>query len=111
MRLLFVPVRPFQFLGGRGVSTFRSAGGVDPVAVSTDLSAFLGGDELTVGVTDLVELSVASARRDAGDEHGCEGADRGVVVFAPFDVEPVVAGGEGGVDLAGQIRGEEQGLA
>src|SRR5262249_28725747 len=69
------------------------------------------GDLASVGVAEFVEGAVAPAGGQAGDQDGGECAEGGVVVFALACDEIVVAGGEGGIDVPGDVRGLEQGLA
>lgn len=92
-----------------------SAGGPDLrwdlVALGDDRSSLGWGDGLAVDVAQLVGRVVAQAGDDPGEQHGGDGAQRGGVVAAGLAHEPLVAGGQGGVDLAGVIGGEKQRLA
>ena len=47
---------------------------------------------------------------DSGEQDRSQRADRGIVVLTG-EHEPLVADGQGGVDLAGVLGGDEQGLA
>ena len=83
----------------------------DAVAGGDDGAALGGGDGGAVGVADLVGGAGPPAGDDAGQQGGGDVAERGVVVLAAGDHEPVVAGGEGGVDAAGLVGRHEQGFA
>src|SRR3989337_2955250 len=54
----------------------------DLVSGGADGAAFGFGDRLAVDVVELVGRAVAPAGGQAGDQHGGEGADGGVVMFA-----------------------------
>ena len=103
----------FPSLGGFGGD--GSAGGTDfgwdLVALGDDRSALGGGDRAAVDVAELVGGVVAQAGDDAGEQHGGDGARRRGVVSAGVAHEPLVAGGQGGVGLAGVVGGLEQRLA
>src|SRR5262249_37627221 len=88
-----------------------AVGLVDLVSGGADGPAFGFGDLASVGVAEFVEGAVAPARGESCDQHRGEGAGGGVVVFAFGDRRVVVAAGQGGVDVAGQVGGLEHGFA
>ena len=96
------------------VLLIRSAGGTDLgwdlVALGDDRSALGGGDRAAVDIAQLVGGVVAQAGDDPGEQHGGDGAQRRGVVAAGLAHEPLVAGGQGGVGLAGVVGGQEQRL-
>ncbi len=108
----FGPLVPSRVAAGGGHrSPCCSGGGGDGVAVSDDRSSLGLGDRGAVDILELVAGVGAEAGGDAGEQRGGDVAERGVVVFAFDGHQPVVAGCEGGVDLAGVVGGEEQGFA
>jgi hypothetical protein len=101
-------------VAGAGVAD-RSAGGTnvgwDLIALGDDGSALGGGDWAAVDIAYLVGGVVAQTGNDPGAQHGGDGAQRRGVVAAGLAHQPLVAGGKGGVGLAGVIGGQEQRLA
>jgi len=93
----------------------RSAGGPDfcwdLVALGDNRSALGGGDRAAIDIAQLVGGVVAQAGDDPGEQHGGDGAQRRGVVAAGLAHEPLVAGGKGGVGLAGVVGGQEQRFA
>jgi hypothetical protein len=76
-----------------------------------DGSALWGSDGGAVDVSELVVGVITEAGDDPGEQHGGDGAGRRVVVAAGVAYEPLVAGGELGIDSAGPVGGLEQGGA
>jgi hypothetical protein len=83
----------------------------DLVELGDDRSSLAAVDDPAVDVVELVGGLVPPAGDDAGEQGGGDVAQRGVVVFSGLDHEPVVLGGQGGVEAAGLVGADEQGLA
>ena len=83
----------------------------DGVAVGDDRAGLVFVDRTAVDVAQLVGRLGFPAGGDAGEQGGGDVAERGGVVFAGVDHEPVVGGGEGGVEPSGLVGADEQGLA
>ena len=83
----------------------------DAVAVGADLASLGEGDLASVDVAQDVAMAVAPARRHAGQQDRREAADRRHVVLALLDDEPVILGGQRGVDQPGAFGREIQLLA
>src|SRR5215217_7433045 len=111
-RLFAWPARPASGVAGWWSRTTSSADlGWDAVALGHDGSSLGRRDGLPIDVAELVGLSAAQARDDAGEQDRRDGAQGGGVVAGGVGHQPLVAGGQGGIDLAGVVSGHEQRLA
>src|SRR4029453_6462682 len=90
-------VSPARSRGGAGVAELCG----DGVAVGDDRAGLVFVDRTAVDVAQPVGGASAPAGDDAGERGGGGVAERGGVVFAGVAHEPVVGGGEGGVEPAG----------
>src|SRR5271169_1179526 len=92
-RLLLFAARPaFAVLGLSGIGGFDAGLFVDCVVGADDAASFLGCDEATVGVAQVVVLAGAPAGGDPGEQGGGDVADRRIVVSFGGH-EPLVFGG------------------
>ncbi len=97
---------------GRGVATTgRPDLGVDLEAVAAGSLAFCFGDRFAVLVSQLIELSLAPAGGDPGDEDGRDGTEGRVVVLALDYDKSVVALGECRIDVSSVIGCHVKGFA
>lgn len=107
----FGPLVPSWLAGlGEQLASCGSRFGWDRVSLLHDRTTRFFGDQGPVDVMQLVGGVVAQTGGDPGQQDGGDGAQRGGVVFPVVDHQPVVAGGEGGVGLAGVVGGHEQRL-
>ena len=81
--------------------------GRDAVALGHDAPALGYGDGPAVAVADDVALTAPPAGDDAREQRRGDMAERRGVVLAGQDHEPLVAGGERGVDAPRMVGGDE----